>query len=170
MLRPIRSLFIGVTVGLPFLSIMLMRLLPRHLYYGNGAGFLLGLGIFSFIPSLLILGLYYADCSGTSKVQRMIIYPDKLVYSGYSGRSFQQIRFLSVIDSIDSYHMGKWKIKIRGRFKFTYTGKWEETKIKTHLSIMRTLEDEETLLASLDALQGKKGGREYAADEHGRRI
>ena len=84
MLRPIRSLFIGVTVGLPFLSIMLMILLPRHLYYGNGAGFLLGLG--------------------------------------------------------------------------------------THLSIMRTLEDEETLLASLDALQGKKGGREYAADEHGRRI
>ena len=86
MLRPIRSLFIGVTVGLPLLSIMLMILLPRHLYYGNGAGFLLGLGIFSFIPSLLILGLYYADCSGTSKVQRMIIYPDKLVYSGYSGK------------------------------------------------------------------------------------
>ena len=52
---------------------------------------MLHLGIFSFIPSLLILGLYYADCSGTSKVQRMIIYPDKLVYSGYSGRSFQQI-------------------------------------------------------------------------------
>ena len=152
-LRPIRAVFLGVTLGLPVLGILLLKVLPRSLYYQNFLGCFLAFCVFSFIPSLIILGLYYADCSGTSLVQKLYLYPDKLVYSGYSGQGYQQIRYLSVIDSIDSYHVGKWKIRLNGKLTFTYTGKWEHTKVKTHLNIMRTLDNEKELLALLDRLQ-----------------
>ena len=163
MLRPVRALFFGATFGPPVLSLILMAVIPRHLYYGTPAAYLIGLGIVTFIPCLAIFGVYYADCSGSSKVQKVILYPEKLVFSGYSGKGFQQMQYLSVIDSIDSYKVGKRRIWINGRFKFTYTGKWNETSTKRHFSIMRTLEDEDKLLASLDALQRNKGGMEVCS-------
>ena len=90
-LRIIRALFLGVTFGLPTLGILLLKFLPKSLYYDNFLGTLLALCICSFIPSLIILGLYYADCSGTSLVQKLYLYPEKLIYSGYSGQGYLQI-------------------------------------------------------------------------------
>ena len=152
-LRPRRALFLGVTLGVPALSILLTAVLPREWYYGTPLGYILGTGIFSCIFSLIGLGLYYADCSGTYKVQKLYLYPDKLVYSGYSGQGSRQIQFYSVIDSIDSFSLGKWKIRLNGRFLFTYTGRWDERKIKKNLSIIRTLDNEQALLALVYRLQ-----------------
>ena len=64
-LRPRRALFLGVTLGVPALSILLTAVLPREWYYGTPLGYILGTGIFSCIFSLIGLGLYYADCSGS---------------------------------------------------------------------------------------------------------
>lgn len=148
-LRPVKWLFVLLTFGIPLLSLTLMLLIPREVYYGKPLAYLLGLGICSFIPFLCIAGGYALYCSSRSATQRVFIYPDKLVYTFYSGSLWNRTHETYVIRAIDSYRLDNRFIRLRGNFVQKSTGRHNfDTKVH-RLRIMRTIEQEERLLAIL---------------------
>ena len=68
--------------------------------------------VFSFIPLLM----YWANCSGTSLVQRVYLAQDQLYYAGYSGSMEERVEFLFTLIHLESYRVGKRAIHIRGQF------------------------------------------------------
>ena len=67
---------------------------------------------FSFIPLLM----YWANCSGTSLVQRVYLVQDQLYYAGYSGSMEDRVEFTFTLLHLESYHVRKRSIHIRGQF------------------------------------------------------
>lgn len=67
---------------------------------------------FSFIPLLM----YWANCSGTSLVQRIYLAQNHLYYTGYSGSMEERVEFTFTLLQLESYRVGKRAIHIRGQF------------------------------------------------------
>ena len=78
-LRPVMLRFVLLTFGVPLLSLVLMFALPREVYYGKPLAYLLGLGIFSFLPFLCIAG---GLCP---LLQREVPHPAGVCVSGSAG-------------------------------------------------------------------------------------
>ena len=72
---------------------------------------LLAIAVFSIIPLLM----YWANCSGTSLVQRVYLAHNQLYYAGYSGSMEERVEFLFTFIRLESYHVGKRAIHIRGQ-------------------------------------------------------
>lgn len=68
--------------------------------------------VFSFIPLLM----YWANCSGTSLVQRIYLTQNQLYYAGYSGSMEERVEFTFTLLQLKSYRVGKRAIRIRGQF------------------------------------------------------
>ena len=111
---------------------------------------LMAAAAFSFIPLLM----YWANCSGTSLVQRVYLAQNQLYYAGYSGSMEDREEFIFTLLQLESYRIGKRAIHIRGQFfKKTKNSYGTSTKgpfIKT-LWLPRTfpLEQEQALLEFL---------------------
>ena len=73
---------------------------------------LAGAALISVIPLLL----YWANCSGTSLVQRVYLSENRLCYTGYSGSMDERVEFAFVLLRLESCHVGKRSIRIRGQF------------------------------------------------------
>lgn len=73
---------------------------------------LMGAAFFSFIPLLI----YWANCSGTSLVQRVYLAQNQLYYAGYSGSMEERVEFIFTLLQLEDYHVGKRSICIRGQF------------------------------------------------------
>lgn len=73
---------------------------------------LAGTAFLSVIPLLL----YWANCSGTSLVQRVYLSENRLCYTGYSGSMDQRVEFAFVLLRLEGYSVGKRSIRIRGTF------------------------------------------------------
>ena len=151
-LRPVMLRFVLLTFGVPLLSLVLMFALPREVYYGKPLAYLLGLGIFSFLPFFCIAGGYALYCSGRSRTQRVFVYPDQLVYTFYSGSLGNRTDETFVIGSIASYRLDRRFIYLRGDFVQKSTGRHNFDTRSRKLRIMRTVEREGYLLALLDRL------------------
>ena len=67
---------------------------------------------FSFIPLLM----YWMNCSGTSLVQRIYIAQGQLHYTGYSGSMEERTEFDFTLLQLESCHVGKRSIRLRGQF------------------------------------------------------
>ena len=68
--------------------------------------------IFAVIPLLL----YWANCSGTSLVQRVYLSENRLCYTGYSGSMDERVEFAFVLLRLKEYSVGRRSICIRGIF------------------------------------------------------
>lgn len=66
----------------------------------------------SFIPLLM----YWMNCSGTSLVQRIYIAQGQLHYTGYSGSMEERTEFDFTLLQLESCHVGKRSIRLRGQF------------------------------------------------------
>ena len=73
---------------------------------------LMAAAVFSFIPLLM----YWANCSGTSLVQRIYLTQDQLYYTGYSGSMEERVEFTFTLGRLEDYHVGKRSVRIRGQF------------------------------------------------------
>lgn len=73
---------------------------------------LAGTAFLSVIPLLL----YWANCSGTSLVQRVYLSENRLCYTGYSGSMDQRVEFAFVLLRLEGYSLGRRSIRIRGTF------------------------------------------------------
>ena len=73
---------------------------------------LMAAAVFSFIPLLM----YWANCSGTSLVQRIYLTQDQLYYTGYSGSMEERVEFTFTLGQLEDYHVGKRSVRIRGQF------------------------------------------------------
>ena len=73
---------------------------------------LAGTAFLSVIPLLL----YWANCSGTSLVQRVYLSENRLCYTGYSGSMDQRVEFAFVLLRLEEYSVGRRSICIRGIF------------------------------------------------------
>ncbi len=73
---------------------------------------LMAAAAFSFIPLLM----YWANCSGTSLVQRVYLAQDRLYYAGYSGSMEERVEFTFTMLHLESYRVGKRAIRIHGQF------------------------------------------------------
>lgn len=71
-----------------------------------------GCRFFSFIPLLM----YWMNCSGTSLVQRIYLAQNRLYYTGYSGSMEERVEFTFTLLWLESYHIGKRSLRIRGLF------------------------------------------------------
>lgn len=60
--------------------------------------------------------MYWANCSGTSLVQRIYLEKDTLYYAGYSGSMEERTEFLFTLIHLEGYRIGKRAIHIRGQF------------------------------------------------------
>ena len=106
--------------------------------------------VFSFIPLLM----YWANCSGTSLVQRIYLTQNRLYYAGYSGSMEERVEFTFTLLQLKSYRVGKRAIRIRGQFtkktKDAY-GTYQKGNFTKTLWLPRTfsLEQERALLEFL---------------------
>lgn len=66
----------------------------------------------SFVPLLM----YWMNCSGTSLVQRIYIAQGQLHYTGYSGSMEERTEFDFTLLQLESCHVGKRSIRLRGQF------------------------------------------------------
>ena len=66
----------------------------------------------AFIPLLM----YWANCSGTSLVQRIYLAQNQLYYTGYSGSMEERVEFTFTLLRLEDYRIGKRSIRIRGQF------------------------------------------------------
>lgn len=73
---------------------------------------LMAAAFFSFIPLLM----YWANCSGTSLVQRIYLAQNRLYYTGYSGSMEERVEFTFTLLHLESYRVGKRALHIRGQF------------------------------------------------------
>ena len=109
-----------------------------------------GCRCFSFIPLLM----YWANCSGTSLVQRVYLTQNQLYYAGYSGSMEERVEFTFTLLQLKSYRVGKRAIRIRGQFtkktKDAY-GTYQKGNFTKMLWLPRTfsLEQERALLEFL---------------------
>ena len=81
--------------------------LLRQLFMALSAG-----ALFAWLPLLL----YWANCSGTSKVQRIYLTQNRLYYTGYSGSMEERVEFTFTLTRLESCRVGKRSIRIRGQF------------------------------------------------------
>ena len=65
-----------------------------------------------FIPMLM----YWANCSGTSLVQRIYLSQGQLIYAGYSGSMEERVEYRYTLLELTHYHIGKRSIRIKGQF------------------------------------------------------
>lgn len=68
--------------------------------------------IFAVIPLLM----YWANCSGTSLVQRVYLSENRLCYTGHSGSMDERVEFAFVLLRLKEYSVGRRSICIRGIF------------------------------------------------------
>lgn len=73
---------------------------------------LMAAAVFSFIPLLI----YWANCAGTSLVQRIYLDKGRLCYAGYSGSMEERVEFTFTLLQLERCHVGKRTIYIRGLF------------------------------------------------------
>ena len=73
---------------------------------------LMAAAVFLFIPLLM----YWANCSGTSLVQRVYLTQNQLYYTGYSGSMEERVEFTFTLLRLESYHIGRRSIRIHGQF------------------------------------------------------
>lgn len=66
----------------------------------------------SFVPLLM----YWMNCSGTSLVQRIYIAQGQLHYTGYSGSMEERTEFDFTLLQLESCHVGKRSLRLRGQF------------------------------------------------------
>ena len=66
--------------------------------------------------SFFFLLIYWANCAGTSLVQRVYLGESKLAYAGYSDSMEERVKFVFTLLSLESYRVGKRAICIRGQF------------------------------------------------------
>lgn len=112
-----KIIFITTTFIIPLISLVLMFALPRSIYYGNILGFLIGLGIFLFLPGLIIAGGYCLSCSGASSTQQVVYQDGKLIYKTYTGSLDQRVYKTYTVETIEHYEVTKRNIKIYGEIK-----------------------------------------------------
>ena len=62
---------------------------------------LMAAAVFLFIPLLM----YWANCSGTSLVQRVYLTQNQLYYTGYSGSMEERVEFTFTLLRLESYHI-----------------------------------------------------------------
>ncbi|HIS69234.1 MAG TPA: hypothetical protein IAA58_07745 [Candidatus Gallacutalibacter stercoravium] len=102
---------------------------------------------FLFLPLLM----YWLNCSGTSKVQRIYLAQNQLYYTGYSGSMEERVEFTFALIHLKSCRVKKRTICIQGQFtKIThdaYGSRQKDLLLKT-LWIPRTfpLQQEQILL------------------------
>ena len=72
--------------------------------------------IFAVIPLLLYWANCWANCSGTSLVQRVYLSENRLCYTGYSGSMDERVEFAFVLLRLENYSVGKRSIRIQGTF------------------------------------------------------
>lgn len=92
-----------VTKGQQGLAVHLLRQGAQAL---SAAGFL---GFFA-------AGLYWANCSGTSLVQRIYLSDGALRYTGYSGSMEERVEFSYLLLQLERVRVGRRALHIRGRF------------------------------------------------------
>ncbi len=120
----------------------------------------------AFIPLLM----YWANCSGTSLVQRIYLGQSSFRYSGYSGSMEERVEFSYALISLESFHVGRRAISIRGEFLKTTSdlyGVRNKGPFSKNLHIPRTFtkSQEQTLLAFLQEYSGKSGSGTAIAEE-----
>ncbi len=111
-----------------------------------------GVGMISGIPLLC----YWANCSGTSKVQRIYLKEGQLLYTGYSGSMEERVEFAFSLTRLEAWQANKRTLCICGQFiKTTKDSEGSKTtrSLRKTLWIPRTFppEQEGELLAFLQA-------------------
>ncbi len=66
----------------------------------------------SFLPLLI----YWMNCNGTSKVQRIYIHENQFIYTGYSGSTEERQEFSFALVHLDFFTVRKRAIWIKGSF------------------------------------------------------
>lgn len=98
--------------------------------------------LFAVIPLLM----YWANCSGTSLVQRVYLSENRLCYTGYRGSMDERVEFAFVLLRLESFRVEKRSIRIRGTFaritKDTY-GVYKKNCIHKTIWIPRTFSEEQ---------------------------
>ncbi len=85
--------------------------------------------------------MYWANCSGTSLVQRIYLTQNQLYYAGYSGSMEERVEFTFTLLQLKSYRVGKRAIRIRGQFtKKTKDAYGTYQKREFHQNVMASLE------------------------------
>lgn len=111
--------------------------LLRQLFMALSAG-----ALFAWLPLLL----YWANCSGTSKVQRIYLTQNRLYYTGYSGSMEERVEFTFTLTRLESCRVGKRSIRIRGQFtrntQDAYSSHQKDLLFKT-LWVPRTFPEEQ---------------------------
>lgn len=62
------------------------------------------------------LFLYWANCAGTSKVQKIYLAGAQLYYTGYSGSMEERVEFTFELVRLEAYRVGKRAVRVRGQF------------------------------------------------------
>ena len=142
--------FLFSTVCVPLIGLMMFRVLPKNLYYGNVIGGILGLALTQGFVGFWIIGGYVLYCYGRSGTQSLNVFDDVFVFSYYSGSSDNCTTDTYYIKNVDSYIIKKRSITIKGQFKRKQSGRNSSQRIAHWITIPRTFENEEVLIDFFD--------------------
>ena len=159
-LRLPKVLFLFVCPAILLFSFIVLFLTKNHLYSGIIVvlrTIFLALALFSLLAFLPLL-IYWLNCSGTSKVQRIYIHENQFIYAGYSGSMEERSEFSFILTHLDSLIIKRRALWIKGAFiKKTCDAYGTHQKKIAHkrLWIPRTfsLKQEKTLISFLKKMQ-----------------
>lgn len=159
-LRLPKVLFLFVCPAILLFSFIVLFLTKNHLYSGIIVvlrTIFLALALFSLLAFLPLL-IYWLNCSGTSKVQRIYIHENQFIYAGYSGSMEERSEFSFILTHLDSLIIKRRALWIKGAFiKKTCDAYGTHQKKLAHkrLWIPRTfsLKQEKTLISFLKKMQ-----------------
>ena len=159
-LRLPKVLFLFVCPAILLFSFIVLFLTKNHLYSGIIVvlrTIFLALALFSLLAFLPLL-IYWLNCSGTSKVQRIYIHENQFIYAGYSGSMEERSEFSFILTHLDSLIIKRRALWIKGTFiKKTCDAYGTHQKKIAHkrLWIPRTfsLKQEKTLISILKKMQ-----------------
>lgn len=162
-LRLPKVLFLFVCPAILLFSFIVLFLTKNHLYSGIIVvlrTIFLALALFSLLAFLPLL-IYWLNCSGTSKVQRIYIHENQFIYAGYSGSMEERSEFSFILTHLDSLIIKRRALWIKGTFiKKTCDAYDTHQKKLAHkrLWIPRTfsLKQEKTLISFLKKMQDEQ--------------
>lgn len=162
-LRFPKILFLLICPTILFFSFIVLFLTKNHLYSEIIATLRIIFSTFALVSLLAFLPLliYWMNCSGTSKVQRIYIHENQFIYAGYSGSMEDRSEFSFILIHLDSLIIKRRALWIKGTFiKKTCDAYGTHQKKIAHkrLWIPRTfsLNQEETLISFLKKMQDEQ--------------
>ena len=151
-IRPGWIIFITLVIVMPFLSIALMNVLPKEIYYGRFLGLILGLMIAQAMLSLFIAGGFLLFCYGRSGTQRLTLFDDELVYFYYSGSGPNREEYTLYIKDVERYTMTNRTLTVYGNIKkVTVDAYGKSEKMVKKIAMARVFDKEDKVIEFLDS-------------------